>query len=90
MPEIDYLCSSCWHRLATRNTCFSTRPWVVFCENCLSDTKDHSPNFGWGDTIEDALDAYRDSRELHDRPGPVSINDLEEVQAEGEAILREL
>ena len=63
----------------------------MFCENCYSGADDnYRPDVGWGDTITEALDDYRDSCELHGRPGPVSVQALEEEHAEGEAMLEEL
>ena len=85
MPELDYLCGNCGRRLISLS---EERKWNVACNSCWYWSA--NPDIGWGDTIEDALDAYRDSCDIHDRPGPMSIHDLEEIQAEGEAILQEL
>ena len=88
MLEIDYLCGECSHRLRASRTPYGQ--WQIVCSYCYSGAEDDNPDDGVGDTIEDAIEDYRDSCDLHDRPGPVSIHDLEEVQAEGEAIFQEL
>ena len=88
MPELDYLCGECRHRLRASRTPYGQ--WQIVCSYCYSGAEDDNPDDGVCDTIEDAIEDYRDSCEMNNRPGPVSVEALEEEHAEGEAMLEEL